>query len=730
MKKISFLLLLILLTTGVFSQNYNYVEVVQKSLFFYDVQRSGPLPAGNPVIWRADSTIHDGSDVGVDLTGGWFDAGDHVKFNLPMASSVLTLCWSIYEFKQDYIQSGLLDDTLERIKWATDYLIKCHPSANTYYYQVGAGSPDHVWWGSPEVLEEVMKRPAYKVTNSAPGSTVVGATSAALAMASMVFKEKNPAYAQNCLSHAIDLHNFANSTRSDVGYTEAEGFYRSFGGFWDEISASGVLLHMITGENRYLDNALEATENWATEEYNSPEWQYKWTHSWDDMHYMAQIFLARVTGEQVYIDSVERNLDFWMPGKGITYTPGGLAWLDRWGVLRYAANASLLAFIWSDESLGTASKKAAYRDFALKQCNYILGDNPSHRSYVIGFGQKSPRNAHHRAAHGSWYDNIKDPPESRHILFGALVGGPDKSDSYIDDRENYEMNEVACDYNAAFTGVMAKMAGLYGGTLLTDFPEAYFIKDEDPMPEYFARAIINNAGTNNYAIVTQTTNRSAWPATVKTKMSSRFFFDLSEVIASGFSADEVTLSISQNEGAKVTGPHLWNGTIYYIEIDFSGTPIYPGGRTPSERMCGFELKAPQGSDWDSSNDFSYQGLKTSFTWEPVDLTGYTENIPVYDNGKLLHGNEPGATPTPAETPSPVETPTPIETETPSPVLKGDADQSGVVNIVDALLTAQYYVNIINTIDEEAADVNCDNQVNIVDALLIAQYYVKMIDEFC
>ena len=70
------------------------------------------------------------------------------------------------------------------------------------------------------------------------------------------------------------------------------------------------------------------------------------------MHYMAQILLARATGKQIYIDSIERNLDYWMPGGGITYTPGGLAWLDSWGSLRYAANASLIAFVWADDSHG------------------------------------------------------------------------------------------------------------------------------------------------------------------------------------------------------------------------------------------------------------------------------------------------------------------------------------------------------------------------------------------
>ena len=36
------------------------------------------------------------------------------------------------------------------------------------------------------------------------------------------------------------------------------------------------------------------------------------------------------------------------------------------------------------------------------------------------------------------------------MLVGALVGGPDISDRYYDDRKNYKQSEVALDYNAAF----------------------------------------------------------------------------------------------------------------------------------------------------------------------------------------------------------------------------------------------------------------------------------------
>ena len=86
---------------------------------------------------------------------------------------------------------------------------------------------------------------------------------------------------------------------------------------------------------------------------------------------------------------------------------------------------------------------------------YALGSTG--RSFVVGFGENPPQSPHHRTAHGSWADSQSIPEKHRHVLYGALVGGPDSSDNYTDDISDYVCNEVACDYNAGFVGLMAKM---------------------------------------------------------------------------------------------------------------------------------------------------------------------------------------------------------------------------------------------------------------------------------
>ncbi len=431
----------------------NYAEALDKSLFFYDAQRSGRLPEGFRVDWRGDSGMQDGADVGVDLTGGYYDAGDGVKFGLPMASSMTMLSWGGIVFRGGYKKSGQLDQLLEAVRWGTDWLIKAHPEANVFYGQVGRGDLDHAFWGPPEAM--VMPRPAFKVDEENPGSDLVGEASAALASAAILFGEAGQdAYAARCLDHAKRLFSFADRFRGSYtdSIVDARAYYNSYSGYVDELAWSAAWLAKATGDRRYLVKA----EAFYAEVRDREAWT--WTQSWDDKRYGVAVLLAEITKDRKYFDDVNRWLNFWTVGengKRIQTTGGGLAWLDQWGSLRYAANTAFLALIYT--TVPGADNVERYRDFAVRQIRYILGDNPNRRSYVVGFGNNPPKNPHHRASHGSTSNSIGSPEENRHVLYGALVGGPSAPDdnAYSDERANYITNEVALDYNAGFTGALA-----------------------------------------------------------------------------------------------------------------------------------------------------------------------------------------------------------------------------------------------------------------------------------
>ena len=68
--------------------------------------------------------------------GGYYDAGDHVKFGLPMAFTVTMLSWSLLEYGADVADAGELAHALESIKWGTDYFIKAHTRPHELWAEV------------------------------------------------------------------------------------------------------------------------------------------------------------------------------------------------------------------------------------------------------------------------------------------------------------------------------------------------------------------------------------------------------------------------------------------------------------------------------------------------------------------------------------------------------------------------------------------------------------------
>lgn len=631
--------------------NFNYGEALQKAIMFYEFQRSGKIPEDSRNNWRGDSGMTDGADHNIDLTGGWYDAGDHVKFNLPMAYTSTMLAWSVYEDRDAYVKSGQLPYILDNIKWATDYFIKCHPSPNVYYYQVGDGQLDHSWWGPAEVVLEIMKRPSYVLTEANPGSAVVAETAAALASAAAIFKPTDPTYAAECLKHAKELFAFADKTRSDKGYTAAEGFYASWSGFYDELTWAAMWIYLATGDETYLQKAESYEPNWEREGITTLI-KYKWAHCWDQKLFGALLLLARETGKQLYIEAIERHLDWWagIGSEKITYTPKGLAWLDRWGALRYATTEAFLADVYADSNVCSSNKVNSYKSFAKSQIDYALGSTG--RSFVCGFGVNPPKRPHHRTAHGSWmgYLDCDIPNYHRHVLYGALVGGPNSSDGYTDDVKNYENNEVACDYNAGFVGILARMYDDYGGDPIPDFKAI-----EEPVDEYLTMSAVAIQG--DAAMITITLgNQTAWPARVSDKLSCKYFVDITEGINAGLKPEDYKISISGTTTAKVTGLHSWDESknIYYINIDFSGIKLFPGGVNDYKKTISFNVKFPYGSNaWDTKNDFSAQDLEASSSWEG----SLTKFLPVYEDGVLVYGPEPGNN-SPKPTPTkPSSTPT-------------------------------------------------------------------------
>ncbi len=630
-----FFLLLVFSSTFITAQNFNYGEALQKSLFFYEAQQAGVLPEWNRVSWRSDATTMDGMDVGLDLNGGWYDAGDNVKFNFPMAYSVTVLAWGAIEYEDAYRQSGQWEIIKRNLKYVTDYLIKCHTAPKELYGQLGNGQEDHAFWVAPEVYPD--PRPAYKIDASNPGSDLAAETAAAMAATSILFKDSDPAYSATLISHAKELYTFADENRGvySESITDAANFYKSFSGFQDELVWGAAWLYRATEESTYLTKSESEYANLSTEGQTGLK-SYKWGLAWDDKSYGCYVLLAELTGKTQYKEDAERHLDFWTDGfngERLTYSPGGQAHLTQWGSLRHSSNTALLAFIYSDMVAVSTAKKAKYHDFAVDQINYALGDNPINRSFMVGFGNNPANNVHHRSAHGPWGNSLRDRPATpSHTLFGALAGGPSSpNDQFVDDRGDFIANEVACDYNACLTGALARMYDEFGGNPLSNFPE-----EEVPnRDEIRSLSKFNSDNDFGATVRVRVQNRTAWPARVTDKLSFRYFMDITEAVNQGFSIDDYQIQVNFSQGPTTSRVGTWDedNNIYYIEVSMEGDKIAPVGDPNFRREVQISIQSQNGAPYDKSNDWSADGLNGG---DEVVST----NVPVYDDGVLIFGREP------------------------------------------------------------------------------------------
>ncbi|KAK7083492.1 hypothetical protein SK128_017351 [Halocaridina rubra] len=432
---------------------YNYDEVLHKSLLFYEAQRSGTLPSSQRVTWRKDSATGDAIDSDtqqhVDLEGGYYDAGDYVKFGYPMAAMTTVLAWGAIEYGTAYEDAGEMPYMKEAVKWATDYFIKAHPQPNVFYGQVGEGDLDHAYWGRPEDM--TMSRPAFKLTTNKPGSDLAGETSAALAASSILFHDSDPSYAATCLQHAEQLYNFANQYRGKYAQsiTDAAKFYNSWGVFDDELAWAAAWLYRATGNRNYLTQAKSHYDN-----IPKPISEFSWAEKTPGVQVLLAEY-ADMVDRGTYSNDLKAFCDE-IIDKTPT-TPKGLVFIMPWGSLRYAANAAFICLRAADLAISPSK----YRAFGQHQIHYMLGDGG--QSFVVGFGSNPPVRPHHASsscpsapAPCDWNTFSSNSPNA-HELTGALVGGPDINDHYVDDRTDFISNEVTTDYNAGFQSAVAAL---------------------------------------------------------------------------------------------------------------------------------------------------------------------------------------------------------------------------------------------------------------------------------
>lgn len=705
--------------------HYSLPLALQESLYFYDAQKSGPARTGKdqPLSWRddddptdscvplqpmsnnvgtnlsasfiaANKSVLDPNNTGcLNLSGGFHDAGDTVKFGLPQTYAAAVLGWGMYEFPQAYTATGTMNHAMDEMKWFSDYFLRStflnsSGQVVAFAYQVGSGSVDHSYWGPSELESSTQfPRPAWLATTTTPAADMTASAAAALTVESLLTQSSNPTYSAQCLKYAQALYTFS---VANPGTGFSGGFYNS-SGYLDKEAWAAVWLYIATKNASYLNDiiATDSSGNYTGYIGNivkntTNTWQNTWVMNWDTRWGGVFSLLDPLVQGNSSVPAVVQTLVHYVDKWQVQYwshvphdntsdtnfiatTPAGFSYLTSWGAARYNTAAQLEALVYR-KNFPSDAESTQFTDWAMGQMNYVMGDNPAKWSYIVGFGSNVPgvgsqvggsataaSHPHEGGAQGSLTNNQSVPLTDNHILWGALVGGPSSTDQPDDVTTDFVLNEVAVDYNAAMVGALAGLYQYYGQSqTMTSFtPPAqsqgncteYTAACTTP---YYTTATLNQDSNQSTQITVNISNFADEPPHLQTGMSMRVYFDISALHAAGQTISNISTPVYYDAASQIDGratsisaPTQWGGStscLYYVTINWGADGI---GLPPS-RAFEFAFVDAIGTDfkfhWSSASSPFMTGLAAGTYASAPD-----PNIPVYLNGTLVYGQTPSTT---------------------------------------------------------------------------------------
>lgn len=260
------------------------------------------------------------------------------------------------------------------------------------------------------------------------------------------YKQYDSTYASQLLVKAEQAYTFA---KANPGITiDGSGFYDENGSEYQDAMLCGAIeLHRAGAST---EDYLTAAKGWNK---SSPHyWIIDWGTHWDLGRH--SLWMA---GETSVVTNWKTDVDSYLTKVSTKQYVAGMAHFGDWGALRYAQNAAFSAAL-----MYQVSGESKYKDFALGQVDYVLGNNTYNRSFIVGFGTNPPQNPQHKNANGSdagsaWTWNSP----ATHQVVGAMVAGPTSTATdvslagYVDDVNDYVGNEVTLDYNSGLVGTLA-----------------------------------------------------------------------------------------------------------------------------------------------------------------------------------------------------------------------------------------------------------------------------------
>ncbi|PWN20026.1 Six-hairpin glycosidase [Microstroma glucosiphilum] len=449
------------------------------TLWFYDAQRSGVLPDDFRVTWRNDSVLTDGESVGLDLSGGFFDAGNMVKFIHPLSWVLTQIAHSALLHGDAYTtaeQEYYLDSTLRN---GLGWIMNASSQTDELYVAIGNESS---YWGGDQGIPQ--PRQIFSVSRQKPGTDVFAGSAAALAAGAMIYAGTplplsqtqngtvptgllDTAYATELRERAVVLMDLATTAEPQQVYQDAtDGVAWAYPStnYEDELVLGAAFTALATRNISLVTTAIDAYDfgsfptnngvlNWDTKDPLLPSLMARLSVAMPGADSRAN-FTKFQTDSEVYLDLLVNGTM-----QGLSTTSGGLAWWKDYSEdssLNPALNAALLC-LWTANLTSNDTKSTSYLNWAQSQIDYSLGHNPLNTVYQVGLHPNSAYNPQSSLASGG--DDIDqidtDPPVERWVLYGAVVGGPDKDDQYYDVRSDWQQSEPALDTVSPMVGISA-----------------------------------------------------------------------------------------------------------------------------------------------------------------------------------------------------------------------------------------------------------------------------------
>ncbi|MBQ0826276.1 glycoside hydrolase family 9 protein [Streptomyces tagetis] len=413
----------------------------------------------------------------LDVSGGWYDAGDHGKYVVNGGISTWELL-STYERalhartgRPAKLGDGTLaipesgnkvPDLLDEARWELEFLLKM---------QVPAGQPlagmahhkihDEQWTGLPLLPSaDPQRRQLHPPTTAATLNLAATA-----AQAARLYRPHDRAFAAKALAAARTAWSAA-LAHPDLLADESDGIG---GGAYpddrveDEFYWAAAELYLTTGEKSFETYLLRSPVH--TADIFGPL-----GFDWARTAAAGRLDLATVPSALPGRDAVRRSVvqgaDRYLAT--LKAHPYGLPYAPDRNVYDWGSSAQVLNNAVVLATAHDLTGKTAYRDGALQTMDYILGRNALNISYVTGYGEVNAHNQHSR-----WYAHQLDPslpapPD------GTLAGGPNSSIQdpvaqsllqgcvgqfcYIDDIESWATNEHTVNWNAALTRLASFVA--------------------------------------------------------------------------------------------------------------------------------------------------------------------------------------------------------------------------------------------------------------------------------